>query len=199
MLLLMTSSSASAESFSAAASSVFSAVRPGFKALAASRVQPVNARISRSAKTHYWANEGYLGINLSADAFNGGMHFSGFPFSGSVSGSGTYFSINGGAVSGSIRAWGSSYDVDATIYEGGRSKHVSLHLWGSGGDREHLPRFSVSDTQGAARLSANPAFDGSGYDVNGTVDGDRFGKNETALVVLATIVAWHHLTNPPTP
>lgn len=56
----------------------------------------VNMNLYRNGSSYFSLNEGSLGVNLSVNAFGNGFSFNGFPFSGHVSGSGSWYNLYGG-------------------------------------------------------------------------------------------------------
>ena len=148
---------------------------------------------------NYNVSEPSLRLNLHVNAYRSNYSFSGQPFSGNISKSGSYFHINGGGLNATVNLWGGNYSVDGTIHDTmGRpgTLHLSftLNVIGRTDDPANPPSYSVHDGRSGSSLRLDPTGRGN-YRVSGNVDEEKFGVGGTALVSLVAIVASHSLQN----
>ena len=152
----------------------------------------VNGAVRGSIRDH-WDIQDYNGrIWLNVSAFGSSISFNGRPISGSLFGSGNYYSISAGGVSGNISRFGNSVDVRATVFGHGGTRWVNFTMYVNGptNDPNRAPSLSVYSSD--ASLNFNPSFNNE-YSVSGWVDDQRFGDEGLALAFLAsTLVMKEH-------
>ncbi len=154
----------------------------------------VNGAVRGTINGH-WDVQDYQGrIWLNVSTFGNSISFNGRPISGSLFGSGNYYSISAGGVSGNISRFGSSVDVRATVFGQGGTRWLNFTMYVNGpvNDPNRMPSLSIFS--GDASLNFNPSFNRE-YSVSGRVDDQRFGDEGLALAYLAsTLIMKEHET-----
>ncbi|MBI5209476.1 MAG: hypothetical protein HY927_05815 [Elusimicrobia bacterium] len=153
----------------------------------------VNGEVRKNGTGLYYINEYSLGVNLFANAFGTSISFNGTPFSGFISGSSSFYSINGGGVSATVNAWSGNYNVNGTVYPQGGGQPLrlsfSMNAMGRTDDPDNPPSYNVYDYASGASLTLYPTYGQGGYGMSGWVEMDKFGSYGTALVGLVATIA----------
>ncbi len=141
----------------------------------------------------YSINESSLRVTMHVQSFLRGFSFSGMPFSGHISETGTMFQINGGGVNATVHSWGDSYRVNATFHDAPRLRlDFNMHAIGRSDDPDNPPGYSLYESRSGAQLRIWPSGR-NGYRISGSIDPEKFGARGTALVGLVTVISMHML------
>lgn len=152
----------------------------------------VNGQVWKNGPTTYSVNEYALGVNLWVSGPAPNLYFSGRPFSGSVWGSGSYFTISGAGVNATVNKWGGNYSVNGTVFPqgGGQALRVNftMNAMGREDDPNNPPSYNLYDYSSGANISFNPNGR-DGYTMSGWVDTEKFGAYGIALAGVVTTLA----------
>ncbi|MBI5882699.1 MAG: hypothetical protein HZB91_06295 [Elusimicrobia bacterium] len=161
-------------------------------ASAVSQRRFVNGQIWKNGSSSYSVNEYSLGVNLWVNGSGSNLYFSGRPFSGSVWGSGSYFTISGAGVNASVNKWGGNYSVSGTIHPqgGGQALRVNftMNALGREDDPNNPPSYNLYDYASGANINFQPNGR-DGYNMSGWMDDEKFGASGTALAGLVVTIA----------
>jgi hypothetical protein len=121
----------------------------------------VQARVERTYANGYSITAPFAHVNMSVNASGTWFSFSGRPFSGSMSQSGSFISINGSGVSAHANSWGGNYRVDATVQRtspplGSLRLSFTMQANGPVGDPRNPPSYTVWED--GNHLNVRPVF-----------------------------------------
>lgn len=148
----------------------------------------VNAEVRGTFRDHWDIDDHGGRIWLRVSAFGNSLDFNGRPFSGNLWGSGDYYTLSGGSISGSVSKFGNGLDARINAYGPQGSRFLNFHVFVNGrlDDPRQPPHLSIHGMD--ASLNFSPSFN-RGYTVSGTIDEQRFGDEGLAVAcLLATIV-----------